>query len=144
MTTMKDSLETDIGESVAAEFRAAGSKRVEATAAPKSVGVPHSGTPLRVKYLTEAARLTSGDRDKEYGNPAENMADIAEMWSLYLKQKYGSGLPGTGYSAPIKPEDVPMMLSLMKVCRTYKPTAKADTYIDGACYFAISGECKNS
>jgi hypothetical protein len=39
---------------------------------------------VKTTILQDAARLTSADRQKTYGHPKENFANIAEAWSAYL------------------------------------------------------------
>jgi hypothetical protein len=42
---------------------------------------------------------------------------------------------------PIEPHQVAMCMALVKVARSME-TGKVDNYIDGAAYFAISGQLK--
>ena len=76
-------------------------------------------------YLNEA-RATIEDRGFDYGHPSDNMQRTAALWSAYLE------MPVTDYQ-------VAMCLALVKVARSME-TAKSDNYIDGAAYFAISGQ----
>ena len=75
-------------------------------------------------FLNEA-RATIQDRGMDYGHPTDNMARTAALWSSYLE------MPVTDYQ-------VAMCMALVKIARSME-TAKADNYIDGAAYFAISG-----
>jgi hypothetical protein len=54
------------------------------------------------------------------------MSRTAALWSAYLEM-------------PITDYQVAMCLALVKVARSME-TGKADNYIDGAAYFAISGQ----
>lgn len=76
-------------------------------------------------YLNEA-RATIEDRGLDYGHPSDNMQRTASLWSAYLEM-------------PITDYQVAMCLALVKVARSME-TAKSDNYIDGAAYFAISGQ----
>ena len=78
-------------------------------------------------YLNEA-RAVIQDRGMDYGHPTDNMSRTASLWSAYLE-------------VPIDPYQVAMCLALVKVARTME-TAKVDNYIDGAAYFAISGQLR--
>ena len=79
-------------------------------------------------YLNEARAIIQ-DRGMDYGHPTDNMSKTASLWSAYLE-------------VPIEPYQVAMCLSLVKVARTMEG-GKVDNYIDGAAYFAISGQLRN-
>ena len=74
-------------------------------------------------------RATIQDRGMDYGHPTDNMSRTASLWSAYLE------MPVTDYQ-------VAMCLALVKVARSME-TSKVDNYIDGAAYFAISGQLRN-
>lgn len=76
-------------------------------------------------YLTEAKAIIQ-DRGMSYGHPSDNMQRTASLWSAYLEM-------------PIDPAQVAMCLALVKVARSME-TPKVDNFVDGAAYFAISGE----
>jgi hypothetical protein len=78
-------------------------------------------------YLNEA-RAVIQDRGMDYGHPTDNMSRTASLWSAYLEM-------------PISDYQVAMCLALVKVARSME-TAKVDNYIDGAAYFAISGQLR--
>ena len=78
-------------------------------------------------YLNEA-RAVIQDRGMDYGHPTDNMSRTARLWSAYLEM-------------PISDYQVAMCLALVKVGRSME-TAKVDNYIDGAAYFAISGQLR--
>ena len=94
----------------------------------------------RLEYLAEAARLTSGDRDREYGTPYNNLSDCALLWTAYLHGKYG-GLIIDPHQFNLTAEDVAWFNNLQKTARTFSGSTKPDTYIDAAAYAAIAGEC---
>ena len=76
----------------------------------------------RVEALREAARLISGDRDKQYGGPEDNFSRIAKMWSVVVDYEITS-------------EDVAMMMVCLKVARyASKSGFQPDTWIDIAGY----------
>lgn len=89
----------------------------------------------RGDILDRAKMLTCGDRDQSYGSPRKNMADIALLWTAYLRGKYGIEFDLTG-------EDVAWMNVNTKQARTYK-SYNPDNYADGAAYPAIAGECRD-
>jgi hypothetical protein len=78
-------------------------------------------------YLTEA-RAVIEDRGMDYGHPTDNMSRTARLWSAYLEM-------------PISDYQVAMCLAMVKIARSME-TSKVDNYIDGAAYFAISGQLR--
>ena len=78
-------------------------------------------------FLTEAKAIIQ-DRGMDYGHPSDNMQRTARLWSAYLEM-------------PIEDYQVAMCLALVKVARTMEG-AKVDNIIDGAAYFAISGQLR--
>jgi hypothetical protein len=78
--------------------------------------------PLRVEALREAAKIISGDRNKQYGAPEDNFERTAQIWSVIL-------------GVPISNEDVAMMMVGLKVARyASKSGYQPDTWIDIAGY----------
>lgn len=88
--------------------------------------------PLRVTYLREGVRLTSGDRDNEYGDPLQNMRCAGEIKAVLRRYLARAMDPGEA-------EALDMVVTKLSRVVTGKP--KPDTYIDGSTYFAIAGEC---
>jgi predicted cobalt transporter CbtA len=78
--------------------------------------------PHRVEALREAARIISGDRNKQYGSPEDNFERTAKIWSVIL-------------GVPITNEDVAMMMVGLKVARyASKSGFQGDTWVDIAGY----------
>jgi len=100
--------------------------------------------PTRVTMLETAKLLTSGDRNNSYGPPHDNLKDCAHMWEAYLNNKFGAIQlqPDGSYAVRITAEDVAWMMTLLKMTRTFYPGYHPDNYVDGACYAAIAGECR--
>jgi len=85
-------------------------------------------TVLRVEALREAAKIISGERNKQYGNPEDNFERTAKIWSVIL---------GT----QITNEDVAMMMVGLKVARyASKSGFQPDTWVDIAGYAACCYE----
>ena len=79
-------------------------------------------TPPRVEALREAAKIISGDRNKQYGSPEDNFERTAEIWSVIL-------------GIEISNEDVAMMMVGLKVARyASKSGFQPDTWVDIAGY----------
>ena len=85
----------------------------------------------RKEILETSISLTCGDRAAAYGEPRDNMADIAAVASVIT----GKALTG---------RDIALINVAIKLCRAKTSPAKADHYIDGAAYFAIAGECADA
>ena len=82
----------------------------------------------RADVLDEAKRLTTTDRERDYGDCVSTHRKIAEMWSLIL-------------SEPIGVEEVALCMAAVKIIRAAYDPKNADHFIDGAAYLAIAGEC---
>ena len=76
--------------------------------------------------LKAASDIISGDRAKDYGDPYESFAAIAQMWSAYL-------------SVQIEPRDVANMMALLKICRLRRKPHD-DSSIDGCAYLALASQ----
>ena len=81
------------------------------------------------QFLNQAGVLVQGQREKDYGDKAENHNNIAKLWSAYLDIK-------------IDAHDVALMMALLKMARTKLGEVSKDTYIDMSAYSAIAGEIK--
>ena len=81
---------------------------------------------LTKDFLEEAIRLTSNDRNKDYGDILETHENIAALWSAFLRKT-------------ITAHDVAVCMALVKVARLMHQHKK-DSYIDMAAYAAIAGE----
>ena len=84
--------------------------------------------------LTEALRVTGGDRQENYGHPLANHQRIADLWNGYLmaKQVNPDGTRVTTQLS-IMPTDVVSMMILLKVARELH-TSKRDNFTDLAGY----------
>lgn len=87
---------------------------------------------LREQTLTEAIKLTVGDRDVDYGSPKDNFSRIAEA------------LNGLGYRAPdgkrLVESDVAIFQIVTKLARLVETPGKADSWVDVAGYAACGRE----
>ena len=89
----------------------------------------------RAEILETAAKIVTGGKNKQYGEPEDNFAVIAEYWSTYLSQHNG------GRVILLTPMDVAIMMALFKIGRiTTAGEFTADSYVDCARYAAIAGE----
>lgn len=81
----------------------------------------------RKEILTEADRLTHGDREKNYGSALSNHQRIASLWSTFLETE-------------VSPAQVAICMGLVKVARLIETPDHLDSFIDLAAYASISGE----
>lgn len=76
-----------------------------------------------MNVLEEAIQIIHGDREKTYGNPAVNLENIAELWMVFLEKKHG-------VLVALLPEDVAMMMVLLKVARLMHSPKHRDSLVD--------------
>ena len=81
----------------------------------------------RSETLKAAEQCVCGDREEDYGNPENNFARIAALWSAYKGQTFTA-------------LDVAMMMVLLKVARIAGGRFKDDSFVDGAGYFSCAAE----
>jgi len=84
---------------------------------------------LTKEYLKTAIELITGPRANDYGDKVINHGNIGKLWSAYL-------------GVPITAHDVAICMTLLKIARAKFGNPTPDTYIDGAAYMAIAGECR--
>jgi hypothetical protein len=84
--------------------------------------------------LTEALRVTGGDRRENYGSPRANHMRIADLWNGYLCAR---AVNPAGERKPTQAElnehDVAAMMILLKLARELH-TSKRDNAVDIAGY----------
>jgi hypothetical protein len=81
----------------------------------------------RSEILEIAHGYITQDRAATHGGAEDSFADIAAMWSIYLEH-------------PVGPEDVCMMMVLLKAVRFKNNRQHMDNPIDAAGYAALAGE----
>lgn len=106
------------------------------TDTPTATDTPTDTPTTRAEILDAAKRIVTGDREKQYGKPEDNFAVIARFWEVYLSERCVSG----GAEVTLNPDDVAMLMALMKVARIMTGTFKGDSYIDACGYLACAAE----
>lgn len=87
--------------------------------------------------LEEAKTIIYGDREKTYGHPSKNLLAIAHMWEIYLLSR---GLLDPD-SEGLKPEDVAIMMVLLKAARLGNDPSHRDSLVDICGYAALVERC---
>lgn len=77
--------------------------------------------------LVEAEGLVNGQRQQDYGDKLQNFSQIAMLWQGYLAIKLRP-------VSAITPEDVSMMMILVKMARLAKSPDHEDSLVDIAGY----------
>ena len=95
-----------------------------------------SGKPTRESILEEAKRCVCGQREQDYGSPENNFKLIASLWEPYIKQRCVS----EDADISIEPEDVAMLMALLKIARICSGTGTQDSFVDCCGYMACGGE----
>lgn len=125
--------DSDFGDDHSAEVR----NMVDAPTDTPTTPVAPTDTPTtRAAILDAAKKIVTGDREKQYGKPEDNFAVIARFWEVYLSERCVDG----GAEVTLNPDDVAMLMALMKVARIMTGTFKGDSYIDGIGYLACAAE----
>lgn len=94
----------------------------------------------RESILQTAQQCVCGNREEDYGSPENNFKTIASLWEVYLKTKCIGG----NTDVSISPEDVAVLMILVKIARISSGHAKSDNWIDIAGYAACGGEIEGS
>jgi hypothetical protein len=81
----------------------------------------------RGQILDTAKAYVTKDRADTHGDAESNFGLIAMYWSAHL-------------DAYVGPEDVAIMMTLLKLARAKANPAHADNWIDGCGYLACGGE----
>lgn len=83
---------------------------------------------IRVSCLEEAARITAGDRNRDYGPPVENMQHIADIFNAIT----GRDLTAT---------EVVVLHMATKLARMRTSPTHRDSHVDLMAYAGIRLEC---
>lgn len=94
----------------------------------------------RKSILQTAEKCVCGNREEDYGSPENNFKTIASLWEVYLKTK----CVGENADVSISPEDVAVLMILVKIARISSGHAKSDNWVDIAGYAACGGEIEGS
>lgn len=82
----------------------------------------------REVILSEAIRLTTGDRSKDYGSPVQNHQQIADIFNAM-----------TGHTVTAR--EVALFHVATKLARLRFNNTHRDSHVDAAAYIGIAFEC---
>ena len=91
------------------------------------VAIQKSRSYSRDDILDTAKEYVTKDRAAQHGDMEGNFTRIAEYWSVHL-------------DTPVYPDDVAVMMTLLKVARIKSNFEHPDNWVDGAGYMACGGE----
>ena len=90
----------------------------------------------RTAILEAAKARVCGDRNLTHGEPENSFAMIADLWDIFIKQRYLK----EGDDWTLSPRDVCLMMDLLKIAREVCGQSHPDNYIDIAGYAACAAE----
>ena len=85
---------------------------------------------IRSEILTEANALITGDRQAQYGPPAENFERIAAGWRVIL-------------GCDVTPSQVALAMAWLTIARVVNGPHR-DGFVDGVGYLALAGELSDA
>lgn len=91
--------------------------------------------------LEEALRIVTGARRNNYGNPEDNFACIAALWTTMARRV---GIDFTDPSQSFTAEQVALMMILMKAARLCETPGHRDSLVDIAGYAACGFRCSSN
>lgn len=91
----------------------------------------------RAYILDTAKTVVTGEREEMYGTPEDSFRLIGQLWESYLLEKCVSGF---NLIVSVEPEDVAIMMALLKVARIALALSHIDSWVDLAGYAACGGE----
>lgn len=109
---------------------------VEAKKNAVCAGAPEEPKVTRHSILATADSTVNGARADVYGGPEDSFKLIASFWEPYIAAK----CVGQDADVRINPEDVAVLMSLMKVARLTASPNHEDSWVDLAGYAACGAE----
>ena len=90
----------------------------------------------RTDILNEAINLINGERNSTYGDPLDDFSTTATFWQTYLART----IEARG-GLDLKPHDVAILMSLLKIARMSWSPDKRDHWADLAGYTGCGWDC---
>lgn len=89
----------------------------------------------RQRVLKEAKKCVCGQREQDYGTPEDSFRLIAQLWESYIRER----MVGVT-DVCVNPEDVAIMMAMLKIARLAYNPEHMDSWVDLAGYAACGGE----
>ena len=106
-------------------------KSLDSASLDSSKNTSLDSSPVRVKMLADVQNLVSQERNREYGEPGENLGRTAAIMAAYLGDR-----PGGDFRA----DDVAAFGIILKLGRLAQNPHKLDSWRDVAGYASIGYE----
>ena len=90
--------------------------------------------------LDKAKDIIWGDREKTYGSPARNLQVVADFWENFLHARGHWNSDSHG----LTPEDVCLMMGLLKIARLTNSPGHEDSLVDLCGYTALIERVKDA
>lgn len=94
----------------------------------------------KVSIFEDARDLIYGDREKDYGDPLENLGNIARYWETYLHSR---GFLNPHCSEGLAYFDVCRMMELVKIARLGNSPFARDSSVDVCGYEGLIDRIRN-
>ena len=97
----------------------------------------------RGNILLRAHEVINGERQERYGQPEDCFGSIAALWNAYLRGKAQAEDDGDFYSLSfpsLAPQDVAVMMALLKIARMQHGAGGEDSYVDACGYIALASD----
>lgn len=86
------------------------------------------------EIASAAAKLVGGDRKEAYGDVADGLQKVADIWNGALD------MMGKAPAEPLNAKDVGAMMTCLKLARGYTGPFRMDNWIDAAGWASVTGE----
>lgn len=93
----------------------------------------------RAEILDKAKDIVTRERQDQYGSPENNFKLVADLWTTYIDE----AIMQNGMTVDLRPQDVAVMMMLLKIARIGTGADKEDNWIDIAGYAACGGEVES-
>lgn len=90
----------------------------------------------RTSLLEEAVTIVNGERNNDYGDPLDDFSLTAHFWQEYLRR-----IAVVRGSIELRPHDVAVMMTLVKISRLTQSPTKRDHWTDIAGYTGCGWDC---
>ena len=101
----------------------------------------------RGSVLLRAHEVINGQRQERYGQPEDCFNSIAALWNAYLRGKAAAEDDGDFYPLTfpsLAPQDVAVMMALLKIARMQHGAGTEDNAVDCCGYLALAEDMRRA